>query len=111
VRIEVLHIGGPVPVKREGVIEVSALPAAARGAITRAVDAVRAEQSEAPASPVSRGKQPAPRPPPDVGGCTISVVDDGRSVLHLSFSDADATPAQALLLKALRPFLKVVPWK
>jgi hypothetical protein len=101
-RLEILHIAGPVPVRRHGVIEVAALPPDARKDVERAVEAMRASKAE-------RGAATAPIP--DVGSSTITIVDDDGTSTRLTFSDAEATPDQAKLLKALRPFLKIMPWK
>ena len=108
-RLEVLHIAGPIPVRRQGVIEVGSLPAATRTAVERAVDAIRTRTSKEEAATHRKG--PSRAPIPDVGSSTVTIFDDDGTVTHLTLSDAEATVDQAKLLKALRPFLKIVPWK
>jgi len=110
-RVEVLHIAGPVPVRRQGVIEVGSLPAVTRDTVQRAVDAIRTQVSEAGAAPRAHGKGTAPPPIPDVGSSIVTIVDDDGAVTRLKFSEAEATLDQTRLLKALRPFLTIVPWK
>jgi len=110
-RLEVLHIAGPVPVRRQGVIEVASLPVAARNTVERAVHAIRAKASAGHAAPAPHGKLGAPAPIPDVGSSNVTIVDDDGTVTRLKFSDAEATFDEARLLKVLRPFLTIVPWK
>lgn len=95
-RIEVMHVAGPVPVKREATLDAAALPPAVRKSVERLLE-----------QPQSAGDERFP----DVGTCRVKVTHDDGSTRELRFSDAEATSEQASLLKALRPFLKVTPWR
>lgn len=101
-KIAVTCVGGAVPVKRAGELHVSTLPADVRRILLEALAAARA------AAPAGDHDTP---PPPDVGGCTVSVEEASGARWELSFSDASATQEQSALLKLLRPYLKVVPWR
>jgi hypothetical protein len=99
-RIEVTHVAGPVPVKRQGMVETATLPPAERKAVEATVrGAVRSAGT-------SGNKRPA-----DVGSCEVKVTRDDGSTEVLKFSEAEATEEQTNLLQALRPFLKVTPWR
>jgi hypothetical protein len=107
VRIEVLHIAGPVPVKRGGTVELAELAAHPRRAVEAALRAALAARARQPAGPAAEDR--AARIP-DVGSAAITVVEDDGTRAELSFSDAEATAEEAALLRTLRPFLKTLPW-
>jgi hypothetical protein len=100
-RIEVVQVAGPVPVRRQGVIDLACLAVEERRAVQGAVDAILARGA---------GSHRVAAPVPDVGCSIVTIVDDEGTPTHIEFSDAEATDEQARLLKALRPFLKIVPW-
>ena|SRR5688572_748950 len=108
-RVEVQQIAGPVPVKRQGAVEVASLPADTRAVVQHAIDAVRTHARESQASPTGRRRGTAPVP--DVGSSIVTIVDDDGAVTEIRVSDAEATREEARLLKALRPYLTIVPWK
>jgi hypothetical protein len=97
-RIDILQIAGPVPVKREAALDSSALPAAAQKSFEKMLRSATTGESSAARLP-------------DVGTCRVRVTQDDGSTLEFRFSEAEATADQMELLRALRPFLKVTPWK
>ena len=108
-RVEVLHIAGPVPVKRQGSVEVGSLPDATRAVVQHAIDVVCAHERASHKAPAALRRGPAPTP--DVGSSIVRIEDDAGEVIEIRVSDAEATLEQARLLKALRPYLTIVPWK
>ena len=74
-RVEIQQIAGPVPVKRQGAVEVASLPADTRAVVQHAIDAVRTHARESPKAPTVRRRGTAPVP--DVGSSIVTIDSSG----------------------------------